>query len=83
MLKQFSTLLAILALAAFVHGQTPVLTGLTPPSMLAGAGATTLTLHGTGFMAMSTVRIGARSLTPSSLTSTQIQVLVRIGRAHV
>jgi len=55
-----------------VTSSSPSLTSLSPTSASAGGAAFTLTLVGTGFATGATVNFGTVTITPSSVTSTQI-----------
>jgi len=56
---------------------TPTISSISPTSATAGGAAFTLTVNGTNFVNGATVNFGTNgALTPSSITSTQIQVTV-------
>lgn len=59
-----------------VSGVTPVLSSLSPTSVVAGAADTVLTLTGSAFQNGAVVLFGVDSLTPISVTATQITVNV-------
>lgn len=65
------------AVNLIVNNPAPTVASLVPQSMTAGGAAFLLTVNGTGFVADAMVNFGANpSLTPSSITSTQIQVTI-------
>jgi hypothetical protein len=55
------------------YNPTPTLTALNPAQVLVGAGATTVTLTGTGFIGASTVNFDGTPLTTTFVSSTQLQ----------
>lgn len=54
----------------------PVITSLNPQFGIAGSGAVNLVIGGSGFASGAVVRWNSTALTPTSVTSTQIQVLI-------
>jgi subtilase family serine protease len=59
---------------------TPTISSISPTSATAGGAAFTLTVNGTNFASGATVNFGTNAtLTPSSITATQIQVTVPAG----
>ena len=54
----------------------PAITSIAPTNVTAGHPAFSLTITGTGFAAGDTVSFGSNSITPASLTGTQIQIAV-------
>jgi len=64
--------------APTLTGLAPVLAGTSTPGVLAGSGATTLTLTGTGFAPGATVQFGGTTLTPTAanISATTITVTV-------
>jgi hypothetical protein len=59
-----------------VNNPVPVLTSIAPASVTAGAGDTTITLTGSGFVAATQARAGATSLTTTFVSSTQLTAVI-------
>jgi len=56
------------------YNPTPTLTGLAPAQVLVGAGGTTVTLTGTGFVNSGTVNLDGAPISDTFVSSTQLQV---------
>lgn len=59
-----------------VQNPSPTLTGLTPPSVMAGAAATTVTLTGSGFVAGSVVKANGTTISSTYVSSTTLTAVV-------
>jgi IPT/TIG domain len=59
-----------------VNNPVPVLTSISPTSVTAGAGNTTITLNGSDFVAASVARAGATGLTTTYVSPTQLTAVV-------
>ena len=59
-----------------VQNPGPVLTGISPSSVTAGAGNTTITLSGSGFVAQSVVRANGTNITTSFVSGTTLTAIV-------
>ena len=59
----------------------PTITSLAPNTAVAGAGAFTLTVNGTGFLNTSVINFGATALTTTFVSATQLTATVPAGQA--
>ena len=59
-----------------VNRPPPVITGVTPPSLLVQSGNTSITIQGTGFTAGCVVNVSGYQSIPDSVTATAIQLTI-------
>jgi hypothetical protein len=64
------------ALNLEVDNPSPAISAINPDSVTAGAGATTVTITGTGFMGASAVQLNGSARTASYVSATQLKVML-------